>query len=57
MSFNIILQQHLKWKDFQTYLTSGEGGTVVEDVHGAARYIPVFPSARKDVLFKGPLWS
>ena len=57
MSFNTNLQQHLKWKDLQTDLTSGEGGIVVEDVHGAARYIPVFPSARNVVLFKGPLWS
>ena len=25
MSFNTNLQQHLKWKDFKTDLTSGEG--------------------------------
>jgi hypothetical protein len=43
-------------KDFQTDLTSGEGGIVIEDVLGAARYIPVFPSARNVVLFKCPLW-
>jgi hypothetical protein len=33
----------------------GRGGIVVEDVHRAARYIPVSPSARNVVLFKGTI--